>query len=392
MKVWRDWRGHRLQMCNSTLDCPPHLLLCSNSELDYWLSKFVLEARRLDGQPYPPRTMYGIVCSIMRYVRELRPQINFFKDADFAGFQKTMDGEMKRLRSLGLGVKPKRAEPISVKEEGILWGKGLLGSHSPQVLLHTIVYLCGLNFALRSGKEHRDLQFSQIEIVEPIDEPPYAVYTENISKNNSGGLAQRKIEAKQVIHHSNTSNPDRCFIRLLMVYIQHCPPAAERKTSAFYLSPIQNPKTAVWYTCTPVGHNTLNKTVKQLCKDAGIPGFKTNHSLRVTSATRLFQSGVDEQLIMSRTGHRSIQGVRAYKRVSEDQKQALSSVLNSTTNGEEPATAPLVMKKPKVELTTQHLTLNTGKENIIPLDFSHKSSLPSMNFSGCSSVTINFNK
>ena len=113
VKVWRDWRGHRLQMCNSTLDCPPHRLLCSNSELDYWLSKFVLEARRLDGQPYPPRTMYGIVCSIMRYVRELRPQINFFKDADFAGFQKTMDGEMKRLRSLGLGVKPKRAEPIS---------------------------------------------------------------------------------------------------------------------------------------------------------------------------------------------------------------------------------------------------------------------------------------
>ena len=158
VKVWRDWRGHRLQMCNSTLDCPPHLLLCSNSELDYWLSKFVLEARRLDGQPYPPRTMYGIVCSIMRYVRELRPQINFFKDADFAGFQKTMDGEMKRLRSLGLGVKPKRAEPISVKEEGILWENGLLGSHSPQVLLHTMVYLCGLNFALRSGKEHSFLK------------------------------------------------------------------------------------------------------------------------------------------------------------------------------------------------------------------------------------------
>ena len=152
VKVWREWRTNRFQQCNSTLDCPPHLLLCSNSELDYWLSKFVLETRRLDGQPYPPRTLYGIVCSIMRYVRELHPQINFFKDAIFTGFQKTLDGEMKRLRSLGLGVKPKRAEPISVKEESILWERGLLGSHSPLVLLHTMVYLCGLNFALRSGK------------------------------------------------------------------------------------------------------------------------------------------------------------------------------------------------------------------------------------------------
>ena len=32
-------------------------------------------------------------------------------------------------------------------------------------------------------------------------------------------------------------------------------------------------------------------------KAAGIPGHFTNHSLRVTSATRLFEAHVDEQLI-----------------------------------------------------------------------------------------------
>ena len=53
-----------------------------------------------------------------------------------------------------------------------------------------------------------------------------------------------------------------------------------------------------------------------------------NHLLRVTAATRLFQQSVDEQLIMSRTGHRSIDGVRTYKRVSESQQLALSNVLN----------------------------------------------------------------
>ena len=62
-------------------------------------------------------------------------------------------------------------------------------------------------------------------------------------------------------------------------------------------------------------------------------GFKTTHSLRVTTATRLFQSGVEEQLIMSRTGHHSIEGIRTYKRISEEQKLALSSVLNNATNG-----------------------------------------------------------
>ena len=38
------------------------------------------------------------------------------------------------------------------------------------------------------------------------------------------------------------------------------------------------------------------------------PWYYTKHSIRATTATKLFQEGVDEQLIMSRTGHRSVEG------------------------------------------------------------------------------------
>lgn len=51
-----------------------------------------------------------------------------------------------------------------------------------------------------------------------------------------------------------------------------------------------------------------------MCSRAGIGGFRTNHSLRATNATRLFSAGADEQLIMERTGHRSLDGVRSYVR------------------------------------------------------------------------------
>ena len=102
----------------------------------------------------------------------------------------------------------------------------------------------------------------------------------------------------------------------------------------------------------PVGHNTLSQTVSRLYKTAGIPGFETNHSLRVTTATRLFQSGIDEQLIMDRTGHRSVDGIRRYKRVSEDQKQETSNILNSATNGDVSATRndQSTSKKSKITL------------------------------------------
>jgi integrase len=42
-----------------------------------------------------------------------------------------------------------------------------------------------------------------------------------------------------------------------------------------------------------------------MCKDRGLHGYRTNHSLRTSAATRLYQAGVDEQLITEVTGHRS---------------------------------------------------------------------------------------
>ena len=54
---------------------------------------------------------------------------------------------------------------------------------------------------------------------------------------------------------------------------------------------------------------------------------RTLRSARET-ATRLYQAGVDEQLIMERTGHRSLDGVRSYKRTSQEQQVTLSDIMN----------------------------------------------------------------
>ena len=71
-----------------------------------------------------------------------------------------------------------------------------------------------------------------------------------------------------------------------------------------------------------------SKTLLETCKKAGIKGYKTNHSLLATAATRLYLSGVDEQLVMELTGHRSIEGIRSYKRTSREQQENVSDFLN----------------------------------------------------------------
>ena len=121
---------------------------------------------------------------------------------------------MKRLQSLGKGSKKKQAEVLTEEEENTLWEKGLLGDSSPQSLLDTMVFYNGLYFALRSGKEHRQLQRSpcQIEVIETQGKKPYLKYMEDVSKNHPGGLKGRNITPKVVCHHANTENPKRCFV------------------------------------------------------------------------------------------------------------------------------------------------------------------------------------
>ena len=133
-----------------------------------------------------------------------------------------------------------------------------------------------------------------------------------------------------------------------------------------------------------------------MCKAAGIPGYRTNHSLRATSATRLYAAGTDEQLIMERTGHRSIKGVRSYKRTSEEQEQGISDILSrakrpqvTTLNPSPPvpstSTVPHIPDLPffnQHPLTYQHHNNMTGNSSIPAGFYLHS----------CNSVVININK
>jgi len=177
----------------------------------------------------------------------------------------------------------------------------------------------GLYFSLQGGIDHCNLQHepSQIELFEIPGELTYLKYSEDVSKNHPGVLKGRKLQRKIISHHANLSNPDRCFVRLYKVYSSRCP--RDRPNNAFYLKPIKDATGDVWFTNQPIGHCTLDTTIKRMCKQAGIPGFHTNHSLRSSTATRLHQSGkVEEQEKMERTGHRSTEAVKSYKRSSNE--------------------------------------------------------------------------
>ena len=251
ISIWDQWREHRGKAFGVFI--PPATQL-DKAELCFWLCRFILEVRKQGNPPseFPPETMYHIRCGIQRYLRRNgKPDIDILSDPAFADFKSSLDAEMKRLQASGLGSTKRRAEPLSREDVELLWRKKLLGDATPQSLLDTVVFMNGLFFALRSGKEHRQLQFDppQIKVVENDGERPYLIYTEDISKNRPGGLKGRKQKPKVVIQHANEDNPQHCFVRIYKLYNRLCP--IDRPADALYLQPLTycTLNHAINYTC-----------------------------------------------------------------------------------------------------------------------------------------------
>ena len=75
--------------------------------MEFWLSRFVVEARKQDGSEYPAKSLYYLVCGLLRLLRNKEIySMNFLdeKDIRFANFRKVLDSRMKELVHTGVGT------------------------------------------------------------------------------------------------------------------------------------------------------------------------------------------------------------------------------------------------------------------------------------------------
>ena len=71
----------------------------------------------------------------------------------------------------------------------------------------------------------------------------------------------------------------------------------------------------------------LRSVLDSIMKELSSLGL--DDSLRATAATRLYDAGVDEQLITEKTGHRS-SAVRSYKRTQDAQLVKISEIIQES--------------------------------------------------------------
>lgn len=126
------------------------------------------------------------------------------------------------------------------------------------------------------------------------------------------------MQNKDIKHYC--LNAERCLADFYLAYID-----ALGHRGPFYRRPLAS---GIKYSEQVLGINKIKGLVKEITRNAGLVGNFTNHSGKRTCATQLYQAGVDEQDIMSRTGHRSESAVRKYKRTNSVLQESVSKVLD----------------------------------------------------------------
>ena len=229
------------------------------------MSHFVLQSRKKDGNEYPPNTASHLLWN------QVTPQTNWSTKSGYMysnicihWYQKNTKlwDEKNAVNGCRYTVSPGWATHCWVKD--LLWKTGQLGDRSPQALVDTIFFMCGVYCALQSGHEHRALRLypCQIELLQSAGKRTCFLYIEDISRNNPGGLRGRTNKPKTVTHYENSDNSHRCVVHLFKLQMPSRQtwgcilPQTTEKYNRYICT--------CWHSCQPIGHCTLAGTVAQL--------------------------------------------------------------------------------------------------------------------------------
>ncbi len=266
---------------------------------------------------YKAKTVKQAVDAINRHLLKISPirGINLHDKYEFPDLWTVLHGKMKYLQEKGFGEKEGSMALTAQQVQEILADE-FLNPNTPEGLLYCVFFRIATNFACRGG-EHYGLCVNQFQSLHDGS----LIFHRYRSKNNQhgieGGFAQN-------IHLLSKSEA----ITDINKYISKCPVGASEN---FYLqvNPLWH-ESGVWYKKTHCGVNRVGNFMKDIGKLVKVdlpPGILTNHSGRKTVAQILQDADVPEDAIMGVTGHKSIQGIRAYKEVNEKQHLAAMNTL-----------------------------------------------------------------
>ena len=340
------------------------------SELNNYLSEFIVVVRRKDGEDFEPSSLRGLLCSFNRYLKSKGYPANLIEDQAFEQVRAALKAKSKELKKSGKGNKPNAAQAITDNEISVLYEKELLGTSNPESLINTIWYMNTIHFGLRGCDEHRKMKWGDVQLKTDTDGTEYLEYSERQTKTRSGE-DPRNIRAVKPKAFASQTSPDKNPVYVYKVYSPKRPPLMQDPDGPFYLGinyikdPLNSNKP--WFKATPMGQNKLNGLMKTMSEKAGLDANRrlTNHSARKAMVQKLNDNNIPATHIMQLSGHRNIQSINNYSSINEAQQKQMSSILSassvnsSTTSVQRPVETTLAAES-EVSVSTKSGFVPTG--------------------------------
>ena len=148
----------------------------------------------------------------------------------------------------------------------------------------------------------------------------------------------------------------RCPVEAYKFYASKRPEGMRDPDSPFYVAtrtvPLRDPENDKWFINQRVGRKKLSKMMKQMQITGELNPAKrlTNHSARKHLVQKLRDSDVAPTDIMQISGHKNIQSVLTYSKMSEKQHRVCSDILSKSSTKSATVTK---MRKRKMCLPNQ---------------------------------------
>ena len=207
-----------------------------------------------------------------------------------------------------------------------MWNKGVINMETAQGLLNGVYFYNSKVFGLRALDEHVEMDRSQITVVTHVTggNRRGVHFAGRLCKNNQGGLRMMKIPLKDITHWADPENT-RDVVSIYERYLALIP----EKGRFYRRASTSKRRKGPAFGNQPLGENTLRTFLRRMFEEAGIDTtgrFITNHSVKASLCTNLWNEGFDDQQISSRSGHRS-KALWRYKRMGQSMEHEISDAL-----------------------------------------------------------------
>lgn len=350
----------------------------------YYLIEFVANYKKKNSEEdIMPSTLKSYVLGIQRsFKQEWKYEINLFRgpifDCPDHGLMAVLDNKARRLQIQEMHTVSHNV--LSQADLKQLYNSKSLSKDSPGSYLTRLVVTVGLVTALRPSALAA-LSVKQVIKTQLDGKVVYKIVHAmgsrfGASKTSKGGFSTAGAKPVEVFvfdewYMDRSVNLFQDIDEYLDIRGM-----VEPSTERFFLAVnhkammVQN-----YFIRQPVGKNTFGQIVKRACIAEGISGlggklWVTNHSLRGTLASILFEAGHSNSSVAMRTGHRQMQSLKSYQNLrGGDGLRQQRDLLGSAQLGDTSAVDDTAVKKMRVDgggnqlsstTTTTLLLLYTG--------------------------------